>query len=361
MAEVHGTCEPRFDAVRATLADQIDSGADIGASVAVFLHGEPVVDIWGGWSDEAKTRPWERDTLTNVWSTTKTMTFLVALMLHDRGELDFHAPVSTYWPEFAAAGKESIEVRHIMGHTSGLSGWEEPLASEDLANWDLCTSRLAAQAPWWEPGTGSGYHALTQGYLIGEIVRRITGESIGSFFAREVAKPLDADFFIGLPPSEDHRVSNVIPPPPIDVAAMEGQVSELMMKTFMNPPIDATNAHQEWWRRAEIPAANGQGNAALGGRHPIDHRRTGRSPWCPAAVGCRYRPDLRGAGGGRGQGAGRAPAHGDGLRPEQSARDATRPARLLLGRLRRVGHHHGSGRRARRLLRDEPHGVGSRR
>ena len=133
MAEVHGTCEPRFDAVRATLADQIDSGADIGASVAVFLHGEPVVDIWGGWSDEAKTRPWERDTLTNVWSTTKTMTFLVALMLHDRGELDFQAPVSTYWPEFAAAGKENVEVRHIMGHTSGLSGWEEPLASEDLA------------------------------------------------------------------------------------------------------------------------------------------------------------------------------------------------------------------------------------
>ena len=261
MAEVHGTCEPRFEAVRRTLSEQIDTGADLGASVAVFLHGEPVVDIWGGWADPDKTRPWERDTLTNVWSTTKTMTFLVALMLHDRKELDFHAPVTTYWPEFGANGKEHIEVRHIMGHTAGLSGWEEPLAAEDLANWELCTERLAAQAPWWEPGTGSGYHAVTQGYLIGEIVRRITGESIGTWFAREVAKPLDADFFIGLPASEDHRVSNVIPPPPIDVAAMGGQVSELMLKTFMNPPIDATMAHQEWWRRAEIPAANGQGNA----------------------------------------------------------------------------------------------------
>ena len=112
-----------------------------------------------------------------------------------------------------------------------------------------------------EPGAGSGYHALTQGYLIGEIVRRITGESIGTWFAREVAQPLNADFFIGLPASEDHRVSNVVPPPPIDVAAMESQVSELMIKTFMNPPLDATMAHQEWWRRAEIPAANGQGNA----------------------------------------------------------------------------------------------------
>jgi len=261
MAEVHGSCEPRFDRVRKTLSDQLETGADLGASVAVYLHGEPVVDIWGGWADAGKTRPWEQDTITNVWSTTKTMTFLCMLMLHDRGELDFHAPVATYWPEFAQAGKEKIEVRHVMGHTAGLSGWEEPLQPEQLADWQLCTERLAAQTPWWEPGTGSGYHAVTQGYLIGEIVRRITGESIGQWFAREVAKPLEADFHIGLPESEDHRVSNVIPPPPIDVAAMEGQVSDLMVKTFMNPMIDATYAHHEWWRRAEIPAANGQGNA----------------------------------------------------------------------------------------------------
>jgi CubicO group peptidase (beta-lactamase class C family) len=261
MAEVHGSCDPRFDAVRTTLDDQIETGADLGASVAVYLHGEPVVDIWGGWADAEKTRPWERDTITNVWSTTKTMTFLVALMLHDRGELDFDAPVATYWPEFAANGKERVLVRHVMGHTAGLSGWDEPLQPEDLADWDLCTSRLAAQAPWWEPGSGSGYHAVTQGYLIGEIVRRITGDTIGQFFDREVATPLGADFHIGLPAGEDHRVSNVIPPPPIDMDAMAGQVSEVMLKTFGNPPIDATMAHHEWWRRAEIPAANGQGNA----------------------------------------------------------------------------------------------------
>jgi CubicO group peptidase (beta-lactamase class C family) len=261
MAEIEGSWDPRFAAVVEVLSSSLDTGGDVGASVAVLLHGEPVVDVWGGFVDEAHSAPWREDTLTNVWSSTKTMTFLCALMLADRGELDFYSPVAEYWPEFSAAGKEGVMVRHVMGHAAGLSGWTEPLRPEALADWDRCTSLLAAQAPWWEPGTAHGYHALTQGYLIGEIVRRITGESIGSFFAREVAKPLEADFHIGLPASEDHRVSNVIPPPPIDPAAMEGQISELMMKTFMNPPIDANNAHQEWWRRAEIPAANGQGNA----------------------------------------------------------------------------------------------------
>jgi len=209
--------------------------------------------------DESQSARWERDTLTNVWSTTKTMTFLCALMLADRGQLDFHAPVTTYWPEFAGGGKAGIEVRHLMSHTAGLSGWEETVEPEQLADWERCTSLLADQTPWWEPGTASGYHALTQGYLIGEVVRRITGTSIGSWFAAEVAKPLGADFFIGLPESEDHRVSLVIPPPPLDPASME--VSELMLKTFSNPPIDATYVAHPWWRRAEIPAANGQGNA----------------------------------------------------------------------------------------------------
>jgi len=245
--------------MRSALSASLDSGADVGASVAVYLHGEPVVDIWGGHIDETHTAPWERDTLTNVWSTTKTMTFLCTLMLADRGELDFHAPVAKYWPEFADGGKEGIEVRHLMGHTSGLSGWDVTIEPKRLADWEFCTSALAAQKPWWEPGTASGYHALTQGYLIGEVVRRITGQSIGAWFAEEVAKPLKADFFIGLPESEDVRVSNVIPPPALDLAGME--ISEIAGKTFLNPPLDATMAIQPWWRRAEIPAANGHGNA----------------------------------------------------------------------------------------------------
>ncbi len=212
MADIRGSWDDRFQGVADTLAASLDSGGDVGASVAVLVDGEPVVDIWGGFADEQRTVPWQSDTLTNVWSTTKTMTFLCALMLADRGLLDFHAPVAEYWPEFAAAGKASVEVRHVMGHTAGLAGWTEPLRPEELADWERCTSLLAAQEPWWEPGSASGYHAVTQGYLIGELVRRITGDSIGTWFAREVARPLGADFHIGTPPEVDPRVAPVIPP-----------------------------------------------------------------------------------------------------------------------------------------------------
>ena len=259
MALVQGTWEPAFDGVVDALSSSLDAGGDVGASVAVFLHGEPVVDVWGGSVDEAGSAPWERDTITNVWSTTKTMTFLCALMLADRGELDFHAPVARYWPEFAAGGKERVEVRHLMGHTAGLPGWDEHLEPEELADWERCTSLLAAQEPWWEPGTASGYHAVTQGYLVGELVRRITGATLGTWFASEVAGPLGADFFIGLPEAEDHRVSLVIPPPPVDVDVLKP--SRIALRAMSNPPLDATYPSHGWWRRAEIPAANGHGNA----------------------------------------------------------------------------------------------------
>lgn len=259
MADIKGSWDPGFEAVVSSLDASLDAGTDVGASVAVFLDGEPVVDVWGGYVDEARSAPWEQDTITNVWSTTKTMTFLCALMLADRGELDFHAPVARYWPEFAAGGKEAVEVRHLMSHTAGLSGWTEPVELEQLADWERCTSLLAAQEPWWEPGTASGYHAVTQGYLIGEVVRRITGTTIGSWFASEVAGPLGADFFIGLPESEDGRVSVVIPPPALDVGSLDP--SMLAVRTFTNPPLDATAPRHAWWRRAEIPAANGHGNA----------------------------------------------------------------------------------------------------
>ena len=259
MADIEGTWDVRFDGVASTLAASLEAGTDVGASVAVFLGGEPVVDIWGGFIDEAHSSPWVEDTITNVWSTTKTMTFLCALMLADRGELDFYAPVATYWPEFAAGGKERVQVRHLMSHTAGLAGWTEPLEPEGLADWERCTSLLAAQEPWWEPGTASGYHAVTQGYLIGEVVRRITGVSIGTWFASEVSGPLGADFFIGTPESEDPRISMVIPPPPVDLEELKP--SEIALRALSNPPLDATYPRHEWWRRAEIPAANGHGNA----------------------------------------------------------------------------------------------------
>jgi CubicO group peptidase (beta-lactamase class C family) len=259
MAKIEGECDGRFTGVAQALARSLDEGADVGASVAVVLDGEPVVDIWGGYQDLAGTEPWQRDTIVNVFSTTKTMTALCALILADRGELDLHATVARYWPEFAQAGKDRVEVRELLGHTSGLSGWEEPLAVEQLADWGRCTSLLAAQAPWWDPGTQSGYHAVTQGYLIGEVVRRITGLSPGRFFREAVADPLGADFHIGLPAEADARVARLIPPP--RTSRREARSPELAIRTLSNPLITGEVTAEQWWQRAEIPAANGHGNA----------------------------------------------------------------------------------------------------
>ena len=259
--QVEGTCDERFAAVRNVLADNLESGADLGACVAVFVDGEPVVDIWGGWTDESRTTPWERDTLVNVWSTTKTMTALCALILADAGEIDFHAPVATYWPEFAAAGKDAVEVRHLMSHSSGLSGWAAPVQATDLYDWEKVTALLAAQEPWWQPGTASGYHAVTQGYLVGEVVRRVTGQSLGQFFAKQVAEPLGADFHIGLDASDDSRVATLVPPPSIADQMSALAPDSVAARTFVNPVVDARVTADRAWRAAEIPAANGQGNA----------------------------------------------------------------------------------------------------
>ncbi|MEY4229274.1 MAG: hypothetical protein RLZZ362_123 [Actinomycetota bacterium] len=261
MTEVQGTVDPRFEAMREVLQRNIDSGADLGASVAVVLEGEPVVDLWGGWADTDRTTPWERDTLVNVWSSTKTMMALSALVLVERGELDLYQKVAHYWPEFAANGKADIEVRHLLSHTSGVSGWDQPVAVEDLYDWEKSTSMLAAQAPWWEPGTQSGYHALHQGHLVGEDVRRITGQQLGRFFADEIAGPLGADFHIGLAPSEFHRVSNVVPPPPLPIDWETIDLESVLVKTFTGPAPDASVAWTPEWRQADIGAANGHGNA----------------------------------------------------------------------------------------------------
>jgi CubicO group peptidase (beta-lactamase class C family) len=258
MADVQGRCDEQFSAVRRSFESNFDHDLDVGASVAVAVDGEMVVDLWGGYADEARTTPWERDTITNVWSSTKTVTALCALILHDRGELDVDAPVARYWPEFAANGKDGVLVRHLMSHTAGLSGWEEPITFEDLCDWEKATSLLAAQAPWWEPGSASGYHALTQGYLVGEVVRRVTGESLGTFLAKEVAGPVGADFHVGLAPEHFGRVANVIPPPPLPIPE---DPSEILLKTFANPVLNAEWAWTPEWRQAESPAVNGHGNA----------------------------------------------------------------------------------------------------
>lgn len=208
MAEVRGVCDERFDAVRQALAESLDKD-DVGASAAVYLDGEPVVDIWGGYADAARTVPWQRDTITNVFSTTKTMVALSVLLLADRGDLDFDAPVVRYWPEFGAAGKDGVLVRHVLAHTAGLPDFDRPLSGADLYDWDAVTARLAAQAPRWEPGTLAGYHSLTQGFVLGEVIRRITGRTPGAFFAADVAGPLGADFHIGLPAERQEQYRGV--------------------------------------------------------------------------------------------------------------------------------------------------------
>lgn len=255
-----GFVHDRFAPVREAFDGNLKSGADLGASFAATVEGETVVDLWGGWADEAKTRPWVENTIVNVYSTTKTMTALTALLVADRGELDFDAPVSKYWPEFAANGKDRVKVSHLMSHSAGLSGWKEPITQDVLYDWEKATALLAAQAPYWEPGTASGYHALTQGYLVGEVVRRVTGKSLGTVFREEIAEPLGADFHIGFGPEHDARVADLVPPPP-GQAIGDGEQSELNRNMSTNPPIDPLDTRSRAWRAAEIPAAGGHGNA----------------------------------------------------------------------------------------------------
>ncbi|MEU3335724.1 serine hydrolase domain-containing protein [Streptomyces sp. NPDC002144] len=257
MADIEGSYDDLFTAVPNALGALLDAG-DTGGSVAVFVDGEPVVDVWGGFADKERTVPWGRDTLVGVFSVTKTMTALCALVLADRGELDVDAPVARYWPEFAAAGKEGVLVRHLLSHTAGLPDWEGPV--EELYDWPAATARLAAQAPLWEPGSAAGYHSLTQGFLVGEVIRRVSGRSVGEFFAEEIAGPLGADFHLGLGPEHDHRVAPAVPPPSRDedYAASAAGGPEVPAAATA---IRLRDGNSLAWRRAQIPAASGFGNA----------------------------------------------------------------------------------------------------
>lgn len=260
--EVHGYCDEKFSGLKDVLATSVEAGSDLGASFAATVDGEMVVDIWAGSLDEAQEQSWQKDTLVNVYSTTKTMSFLCALVLADRGQLDFDAKVAKYWPEFAQNGKGDVKVWHLMNHAAGLSGLEEPVTPADMYDWDKITGLLAAQAPWWEPGSATGYHAITQGYLIGEIVRRISGRSLGQFFAEEIARPLGADFYIGVPEQEFPRIGHLIPPGGGDAEpSAGGDENSIAARTFRNPAIGALESRTPEWRKAEIPAANGHGNA----------------------------------------------------------------------------------------------------
>ncbi len=260
--KIEGFCEERFKSVKEAFQSNFDDNLEVGASFAVTLNGKHVVDLWGGYANAAKTKQWKKNTIVNVYSTTKVMTAICIHILIDRGLLDLDAPVAKYWPEFGQASKENLPVRYLLSHTSGLAGWDKHFRIKKLYNWDLMVELLAAQKPWWEPGTKSGYHTITFGHLLGELVRRITKKSLGTFFREEVAVPLGADFHIGLPEEHDDRVADLIPPPPIDLSNF-GDIDpkSVAMRSLTNPIIDVLATKTREWRNAEIPAGNGHGNA----------------------------------------------------------------------------------------------------
>ncbi len=258
--EIDGFCAEGFERIVDAFSANFEERQELGASFALVRHGEMLVDIWGGARDASGNQPWEEDTIVNVYSTTKTMAALATLLLMDRKELEPGSKVAKFWPEFADHGKGDITVGQLLSHSAGLSGIDEPVTETDLYDHDKIVTLLAAQEPWWEPGSASGYHALTQGYLLGEVVSRITNTSLGTFFRREIADPLGADFHIGLDEEEDDRVGELVPPdqPP---DSLDFDPTSIAGRTFANPAIRAEWSANSAWRRAEIPAAGGHGNA----------------------------------------------------------------------------------------------------
>jgi CubicO group peptidase (beta-lactamase class C family) len=267
--DIHGTCDPAFGAVKDAFAENFGRHGEVGASLALVADGKLVVDLWGGYADPGRTRPWERDTIVNVYSTTKGITTICAHRLVDEGKLDVDAPVAKYWPEFAQAGKEKIPVRFLLSHRAGLPAFREFLPAGSAGKWEFLTEKLAATEPWWEPGTQHGYHAVTFGYLVGEVIRRITGMSVGTYFRKELAEPLGLDFHIGLAEEHDPRVAHIIPAPvtmpdpstPMGAAFLNP--NSMNFRAFMMSPeaLQPGFVNTREWRAAEIPAANGHGDA----------------------------------------------------------------------------------------------------
>ena len=266
---IQGTCSPRFVRVREVFAENFRSRDEIGAAVALTVDGEPVLDLWAGHADLARERPWQRDTIVNVYSTTKGLTALCLHRLVDEGKVDLDAPVARYWPEFAAEGKDELPVRHLLGHRSGLAAVRDVLPADSLYDWDAMVAALAAERPWWTPGSTHGYHAVTFGWLVGEVVRRVTGKGLGTYFRESIAEPLGMDFHIGLPDSEHARVAEMsqpsIPEPGMDALllamAILSDPEGLAARAFANPPALVRGPNVPEWRRAEIPGANGHGDA----------------------------------------------------------------------------------------------------
>ncbi|KAJ6041984.1 uncharacterized protein N7446_013050 [Penicillium canescens] len=259
MADTYGSCDPAFNRVRDLLQERLVTGDEVGASICVNIDGENILDIWGGHTDAAKSRPWEKDTLTVVWSCSKVVTALAALTLVDRGLLDVEERVSKYWPEFAANGKEDIRVWHILSHCSGLPQWDKPITMEFMYDTEASTAALAQQAPWFKAGEVSAYQLVNHGHLIGELVRRVSGKPLKQFIADEIAGPLGADFRLGVPEEDWPRTADIIAPPVIMPEGLDPQ--SVLARAFINLTPKAEDSMTPGFRGTEAGGVNGFGNA----------------------------------------------------------------------------------------------------
>ncbi|OLN85067.1 Beta-lactamase domain-containing protein 2-like protein 3 [Colletotrichum chlorophyti] len=261
MANIHGTYDPKFQGVFEKFRQFIESGQEVGASLTVKIDGEDAINIWGGYASPDHTRPWNEDTIVNVFSSTKTLSALAVLLLINDGQLSAYDKVSKYWPEFAANGKQDIEVRHLLAHTSGIAVFEDDTTPEDLCNTGLIVSRLEKQAPRWEPGTASGYHSWTYGYLLGEVVRRRTGLSLKEFISQKVAVPLGADIQIGAHEKDWDRIAQLILPPPFNPDDLPKSDPDSLTVKMIYPIPDEAFLHSAKWRNAEIGSGNAHTNS----------------------------------------------------------------------------------------------------
>lgn len=260
MTEIFGTCDSAFKAVRDVLAGTFAAAEpyrNIGASLCVYRHGGCVIDLHGG--SAGPQEPWTADTLVNIWSATKGVTAIAVAMLVDEGLLSYQDPVARHWPEFAQGGKQDITVAQILSHQSGVNGFDVPTTVDDLYDWNLTTSRLAAQQPFWPPGEATSYHAVTFGYLAGEVVRRVSGKSIGALVTDRIRTALQADVFIGVPDSEQSHIAAVVPPKAARPLA-EG-MNPLAARAVANPRLQADLPNNAGWIAAEMPAVNGHASA----------------------------------------------------------------------------------------------------
>jgi CubicO group peptidase (beta-lactamase class C family) len=268
--EIGGAVESGFEGVRDAFAQNFAENGEIGAGYSLYVDGRKVVDLWGGTADVSTGAPYTADSLQLVFSTTKGATAACANLLAQRGELDIDAPVAKYWPEFAQAGKENIPVRWLLSHKAGLPTVDATLTAEEVFAWDPIIHALEVQEPYWEPGTAHGYHAVTYGYLVGEVVRRITGKSLGTFWHEEIAEPLGLEFWIGLPPEQEHRVA-----PLVALGAGDGSAEAIDLTALLGPDALISRAlslngafgnlgdgyNSPALHAAEMPAANGITNA----------------------------------------------------------------------------------------------------